>query len=423
MQVIIVLILALKCIKGDQLEDSLTNADENTYNPNDQFNHALQAENDYSQDREGFHEDNTYNEMPNNLSLNEDEFKEDVDNSSDASLAERVKSCLKQHNGHVDVGYYTSNIAIGGHGGRHVIINNRGESRGIIVRGIKFWKQPHTIRGMEVELSNGHRLHCGHKHGEQSDMFYFKQDERITYMYVYGNGHCHRHGRTTGLYFRTNKGRYFNFYSQRRRGSPHNYNVGSGILVGFNLRCGADIDAMGPIFLRRIRSSILSQVTYPKLAQLSITGKPVLVDRVKYDNKKSYSSQTYKLTGTKTIQETAAWSRTSSLEVQMGSGFKVHAGVLILSLSSGIFRAKAGLSYTHNYEMSTSSKRSYEIPVTVPAGKKVLASAVMYEGAINTPYTGLVTHTLNTGRVIRYRVTGVYNGVTFSEVVFSTKEI
>ena len=351
-------------------------------------------------------------------------------NTDEANVKKRpMKVSMQERCAHhlsdVNTKQYSSDVMVGGGGGVYKGINVNGEIHGRLVRSIQFWLHANRLLRMGVELTDGSTHSCGSLAGVPSETFYFAPDERITYLTIYTEkDDCQ--GRVGGVYFSTNKGRYFNY---RGKESPHRYHtqsVGSGILVGFKARCGADVDALALLFLQKVESSTLTHVQYPNINSLSILEKPFHINEMKCDNKGRKVEQEFTLSGSRSVNEIHQWSLSSTrLETQLTST-RVKSSIASVTLPTGnSLTSNLVMSnpYYHDREFNISSTQNYAFNIKVPPGKEVIATATAYQGIIETPYTGRLTVKLITGRKFNYHVTGVYRSKTTSNVVVSTKDI
>ena len=118
------------------------------------------------------------------------------------------------------------------------------------------------IKAVRAELSDGREQSYGEANTFQE--FTFELGERITKLSLWGNGAGTRLG---GIRFWTTSGREF-FAKMTSWGLKTEYSidVGSGVCLGLAGRSGADIDSMGFVFIRAIKSTVLTDIIYPDLA-------------------------------------------------------------------------------------------------------------------------------------------------------------
>uniref|UniRef100_A0A1X7V4E0 Jacalin-type lectin domain-containing protein n=1 Tax=Amphimedon queenslandica TaxID=400682 RepID=A0A1X7V4E0_AMPQE len=341
-------------------------------------------------------------------------------------LAQSGANC-KQYFSDVSTEQYSYNIRVGGSGGNDYTINKNGENQGRIVQSLTFWleRYGHHI-SMETKLSDGTKVSCGSEKSSSRKTFIFKPDEKITGLTIYTDKKdCS--GYISGIYFSTNKHRYFNF----RGGGNSNYYyhpqpLGSGILVGFRARCGRMMDAITFLFMQNVERSTLTHVQYPHINSLSILEKPFHINEMKCDNKGRKVEQEFTLSGSRSVNEIHQWSPSSTrLETRL-TNTRVESSIASITLPTGnslTSNLVMSSPYYHDRELNINSTQNYAFNIKVPPGKEVIATATAYQGVIETPYTGRLTVTLITGRTFNYHVTGVYRSKTTSNVVVSTKDV
>ena len=139
-------------------------------------------------------------------------------------------TCI-HHLSDIDTKQYTSNIMIGRFETASSI-NENGENQGCVIRSLKFCRRNGYLNGLETELSNGTKQTVGLKGCTTSETFYIRPDERITHLTIYTDRKdCN--GAVTGVYFSTNKHRYFSTQGGKKNYYYQPQTLGSGILVGF----------------------------------------------------------------------------------------------------------------------------------------------------------------------------------------------
>ncbi|GBG87836.1 hypothetical protein CBR_g45992 [Chara braunii] len=134
---------------------------------------------------------------------------------------------------------------IGGNGGGDFYIN--GAHKGAILKRIRVWVGGWMIRGIEVQLSDGESQMFGSVDGGARE-FTFQIGEKIAWLSLWGNGAGTRLG---AIKFGTTHRREF-FAKMTDWGLKTEYKmeVGSGICVGLQGKCGADIDCAGFLFIK-----------------------------------------------------------------------------------------------------------------------------------------------------------------------------
>ena len=364
------------------------------------------------------------NQWPNKRDFKLTKSYKRMSKGSNAIMQASQTKC-KLHLSNINTKQYSMDFMIGGNSGHPVTINANGENHGRIVRKLKFWLSNNQYLTMETELSDGTNHNCGAWKSRASETFYFRPDERITYLNIYTeNNDCTSY--VTGISFSTNKGRYLRLTGGRAKYYYQTRRFGSEILVGFKARCGVHVNAIAFLFLQKVESSALTHVHYPNINSLSILEKPFHINGMKCNNKGRKVEEDFTLSGSRSIHDTHQWSLgTTSLEAQL-SNTKVKARIVSVSMPTGTsLTSSLAMSspYYHGRELNISSTQNYAFNIKVPPGKEVIATATAYQGVIETPYTGRLTVKLITGRTFNYQVTGVYRSKTTSNVVVSTKDI
>ena len=340
-------------------------------------------------------------------------------------------TCI-QHLSDIDTKQYSSNVMIG-KSGITSSINENGENQGCVVRSLKFCQSKGYLAGLETELSNG-TMHTVGLRGCTTETFYIRPDERITHLTIYTDKKdCN--GAVTGVYFSTNKHRYFSTQGGKKNYYYQPQTLGSGILVGFKaqyfqrkgwwFRVYWQVNALTFLFLQEVESSTLSNVHYPNINSLSVIERPVHINRMRCNNKGSKTEQEFTFPGTRPVYETHQWLFGSTgLETQL-TNTHVEASIVSITKSTGTSLTSNLVfsnPYIHGRKLNFYSNQKYNLNIKVPPGKEVMATATTYQGTIKTPYTGTLTVTLVTGWELNYTVNGIYMSRTTSNVV-TTKDI
>ena len=106
-----------------------------------------------------------------------------------------------------------------------------------------------------------------------------------------------------------------------------------------------------------------------------------------------------------------------------GVSTTIKTGIPILASGETTVSIKVSVSGIYQRSNAKTTKRSFNFPVKVPPGKRSKATATLYEGIINTKYTGMILYTLDSGKKFHYRVSGTYYGISASEIVVIVVEM
>ena len=149
---------------------------------------------------------------------------------------------------------------IGGGGGRS--FDFTGRNNGATLKKIGVAVGGWQIKAVRAELTDGRVETFGNSNTFSE--FTFELGERITKLSLWGNGAGTRLG---GIRFWTSTGReFFAHMNDWPLKTEYSIDVGSGVCLGLVGNTGSDIDSMGFLFINAIKSSVLTDMTYPSLA-------------------------------------------------------------------------------------------------------------------------------------------------------------
>ena len=149
---------------------------------------------------------------------------------------------------------------IGGGGGTEFTFN--GLENGATLKKIGVAVGGWQIKAVRAELTDGRVQTFGK--GHTFSEFTFEPGEIITKLSLWGNGAGTRLG---GIKFWTSSGNKFEAYMNKwGLKTEYSIDVGSGVCLGLEGRSGSDMDCMGFLFINAIKSSVLTDMTYPSLA-------------------------------------------------------------------------------------------------------------------------------------------------------------
>ena len=322
---------------------------------------------------------------------------------------------MTQQFGSVDTSYFTSNIALGGRGGKDFNDGTDVPKSGTAIRSLQVWYDENVIRGIVVVFSNETKHSYGTTSGVKStEVFYIAPGEKFTDLQLW-NGK----DRFGGIELRTDQNRSFSI-KVGSVGEPYKPEIGSGLLIGVYGNSGTDLDCLGLALLRRVESARLFKVTYPDLEKQKVTTKPTEIKTLEYDNDLE-KEQTFQFTGETSVTTSQSWSVTGSIEV--GVSAEVSAGFPILAEGKVSTSLTVSASSTYQRENTETKTQSFQFPITVPANTNVKATATLYEGDIKISYEAEMKYILDSGKEFEYHVNGIYSGVAVSEAVVSVDPV
>lgn len=326
-----------------------------------------------------------------------------------------------EHSYDVDDSFFSSKIAVGGNGGGEFycgLNKGQGPTSGVVVRSLQTWHEDNIIfKGLEVELSDGSRRTMGNTSGAATERFFIAPGEKITSLEIWKTLPIRE--RCGGFELTTDQKRTFKTHGIGGGAGAYEPNLGSGILVGVFGRSGAEIDCLGFALLRKVQSAQLFQVEYPDINTLQVAAKPKEITAITYDNTTGTRDQSYTFRASEKVETSESWSVTAGLEV--GVKTEVKAGIPLIADVTTTLSLAVSSSSTHQRSNKKITEKSYEFPIIVPAGQRLLASAVRLEGYIDTPYTARMKYVLDSGVQFDYVANGTYTGISTTQVKVTTE--
>ncbi|XP_061883452.1 aerolysin-like protein [Entelurus aequoreus] len=302
---------------------------------------------------------------------------------------------------------------IGGNGGSPFTLT--GCDNGATLRKIGVAVGGWQIKAVRAELTDGRLETFGDAHIFKE--FTFNLGERITKLSLWGNGKGTRLG---GVRFWTSSGReFFAYMTSWPLKTEFSIDVGSGVCLGLKGRAGLDIDCMGFLFIPAIKSSVLTNITYPSLAMYTPQVNKEYIKSVSYHNDTT-SPQQQKCTYSRSVTKSNTWSTTSSIESIVS--MTVKAGIPGLVEVSGGFSLTIGREQSSSMSHTETITESDEVNVKVPAGKTVSVKFSVGRAVIDLPYSAKVKITCLDGSNLTFNSTGNYNGVAYTAVHVNTTE-
>ncbi|XP_045167088.2 aerolysin-like protein [Mercenaria mercenaria] len=321
----------------------------------------------------------------------------------------------------VDLDYFTDNNASGGDGGNHFHFIKKDD--GAILTKIKAWKRDWRISAVEVWMSDGSSFLAGKRAGENSE-FKFRPGEVIAKLNVQASGPyssvLHRR-RLGAIYIQTNKQREWGIYCHGiKKEDDYWPDVGSGICCGMFGGAGDAVDRLGFAMLRPIKSSILCNVTYPRLASDIVATKPDMVAHQIFRNG-SGTEQSFTLSGSRSVTIQREWSM--STEMSMTLSIEVEAGIPIVGSVTTSTSWTVSSTSTRKVSKTTTKTHTYTWPLKCPPYTSILGEATMYADDIDTPYEGEVKITLINEKSYTYKVKGTYKGMNARSGIVTIKRL
>ncbi|XP_056442067.1 aerolysin-like protein isoform X2 [Gadus chalcogrammus] len=296
---------------------------------------------------------------------------------------------------------------IGGRGGHEFDFTGRDNGATLKKIGVEVggWQ----IKALRAELTDGRVQTFGK--GNSFREFTFKPNESITKLSLWGNGAGSRLG---AIKFKTSSGNtFFEKMSDWGLKTEYSIDVGSGVCLGLQGQAGSDIDCLGFLFINAIKSSVLTDMTYPTLALYTPKVNKDYIKAVSYHNNTT-EAQEHKLAYSRSVTKSTTWSNTVKIEGTVS--MSVTAGIPEVVEVSGGYSVTAGAEHTSSMTSSETITESDEINVTVPAGKTISVDVSVGRAVIDLPYSATVKIRCMNGSELNFKSTGNYNGVAYTAV-------
>ncbi|XP_021422817.2 aerolysin-like protein [Oncorhynchus mykiss] len=302
---------------------------------------------------------------------------------------------------------------IGGGGGTYFEFH--GMDNGATLKKIGVAVGDSQVKAVRAELTDGKVATFGD--ANTFNEFEFNLGERITKLSLWGNGTGTRLG---AIKFKTSENREF-FEKMTSWGLKTEYtiDVGSGICLGLQGRSGSDIDCMGFLFIKTIKSSVLTDMEYPTLSLFKPQVTPEYVKSVSHQNDTPLVLEK-SITYSKTLTKTSSWSVSNKIEFTLNVSVKARIPDLV-ELSSG-FSLTVGVEQSTSLQKTETITESGTINVKIPPGKTMDVEITMGKANIDLDYRAIVKVTCMNGSQLIFPSNGIYTGVAYTSLTLSTKE-
>lgn len=292
---------------------------------------------------------------------------------------------------------------------------------GTTVKTIRAWagyKVPNGgLRALFVELYNGKVKVFGKIPAAGPDaQITLSPGETITgSIIIGGNGIGTRAGY---IYFKTSAGQEFEIGKFH---TPYYFHSGESFLTGFFGNHGSDIDNLGVIMMKPLKSGRMYNLNYPTLESYN-QGLQPQVYKGTFCNIGSVK-QTQKAVFTKSEGEKRIWK--SSISFEFGMSIAVEGSVPVVGKVNEKFSWKLGTSSTYTKQVETIQTQQMEFPVVVSEFSSVSAQFTWFDSKVNLPYTATLEYTFADGTVSKFNVDGIFDGAYISnvDVVFESRSL
>jgi len=282
------------------------------------------------------------------------------------------------------------------------------------IRVYKSTKDDIYLRGIKLFYSDNTDRVIGTEQGEMGEHT-FEEGETVKSMSLWGDGKGKRTGR---IKFTTSKGE-FDFGKDTSGQQEYPIDVGSGILVGFDGRGGADIDSLAAVFIKGLKQKYYDNIKYADFDKSS----GFELETIKQSDVQYQGSQyTYTFSGTQTFTKTSTFTKGISTSLTVGSSLKVG----VPEVAEGTISAEwtIGASVERAETETTTDTLTWSIAVNITneaSQRRCIAS--YYKGNIDVAWTGDFVMIDNDGNEHRIPTSGSVKSVDASKVIASCKPL
>ncbi|XP_024121381.1 aerolysin-like protein, partial [Oryzias melastigma] len=159
--------------------------------------------------------------------------------------------------------------------------------------------------------------------------------------------------------------------------------------------------------------TVLTNVYYPTIHQVIPQIATEEIKSLTYKNDTN-ATQSYTVETSKTITKKSSWSVANKMETTFS--MSVQAGIPEIAQVSSSFGFTLGVESSYGLENTEERRENLSFPVQVPPRKSVKVDITIGRATVDLPYTGTVEITCYNGSVINFSTSGVYKGVTYTDV-------
>jgi len=310
---------------------------------------------------------------------------------------------------------------MGGCGGREFQINRFGAT----VRSLTVWtvsSSPDShIRAIRVTLSDGYNTVVGSPGGAHGPwMFTFQPGETVVGD-LRLSGVDRGGGRLAAIAFSTSGGRSFDVGT--RRVERYLFPTGNAFMAGFMGRAGTDVDQLGVVFWKPIRSIVYESLTYPTLTSLTRITSPDQVASRTYCNNAPFPLPFFAEEISREVQIGSESCIETSATTQFGMSLSVSGGIpgIVEIGGGGEWQVSQSRQFTNCRTRRETRRQTFtSLPIELPGNSRIEFVFSQWTGRLNhLPFEATLRITLQDGATFTRRETGTYTGVWFTAVTQS----
>lgn len=276
------------------------------------------------------------------------------------------------------------------------------------IRVYKSTKDDIYLRGIKLFYSDNTERVIGTEQGDVGEHV-FEDDEIIKSMSLWGDGLGRRTGR---IKFTTNKSE-FDFGKDTSGQQEYPIDVGSGLLIGFDGRAGADIDQLAAVFIKGLKQKYFDNLKYSDFDASS----GFELETIKQADALYQGSQyMFTFSGTQTYTKTTTFTNSLSTKLTVGSSFK--AGVPEVAEVTVSAQWEIGGTFERADAETTTDTLTWTtaINITDEASQR-RCTASYYKGNIDLSWTGDLVLIDNDGNKYTIPSSGSVKAVRASKII------
>lgn len=182
---------------------------------------------------------------------------------------------------------------------------------------------------------------------------------------------------------------------------------------------GSGADSTQTKGMDRITGFAANTLDYDLPHALILSNRPDELDRIDYDNGSSVAQQ-WELDLSGTTVETSGWQDSQNVQVTLDT--KVNVGVPVFASGEVEVKVEGSLGWQQNGQVQVSKTWAFKQMTTVPARRRLVASASVSQATLQVPYTLRGSWQYASGYSEDGTTAGVYTGVNAHDMTVKLTE-
>lgn len=307
---------------------------------------------------------------------------------------------------------------IGSNAGKETPVSGLTDNKGNL-RKLGVWVTDWNVAAIKVWLDAGEPVQMGQPKGDYKEIIFGPNDRLVSAMLADNGSRDSANLRLGSIRLVFANREPFHACMRKPFGTEQSIDVGSGVLVGVNVRSGADIDALGLLLFKPWKTSVIRDVVYEDLSywkdQIRVSSVDSFSDRNDDD-----APSNWEFEGSWTKSLSSSWSTTAGYEMTFGA--RVEAGVPEIVTVEASFEFKVSKSFSHETTIVDEVTHRWSKSGVLVPGDSVSLEAIVGTAQITPRFAGKLEITFDSGAKLVRPVIGDYAGVSASKVVLKTAD-